>query len=97
LDEVTVPLDVVSRETYPQALALSVQRAWRARDQVVTSGLRSMTQGVPDFEWQGRGIADLPASLVDVCIDEWIEARAVLLWLSNEGNVSPFQDDLRRV
>jgi len=97
LAEVTLPADVISRETYPQALALAVQRAWRARDQVVTSGLRSMTQAVPDFEWEGRSISDLPASLVDVCIDEWVEARAVLLWLSNAGNVSPFQDDLRRV
>jgi hypothetical protein len=97
LDEVAEPQEVVSRETYPQALALLVQRAWRARDQVVTSGLRSMTQGVPDFAWEGRFVSELPASLVDVCVDEWIEGRAVLLWLSNEGNVSPFQDDLRRV
>lgn len=97
LDEVAVPTQIKSRGTFAQALALAVERAWRARDQSVTSGLRSMTQGVQDFEWEGHAVSALSPSLLQVCIDEWLEARAVLLWLSNAGNVSPFQDDLRRV
>lgn len=97
MDDVAVPTQVQPRETFLQALALVVERAWRARDQVVTSGLRSMTQGVSDFQWEGNLVSDLPASHLDVCVAEWTEARAVLLWLSNEGNLSPFQDDLRRI
>lgn len=97
LDEVAVPTRVQQRQEFPQALALVVERAWRARDQMVTTGLRSMTQGVADFEWEGHAVSALSPSFLQVCLDEWLEARAVLLWLSNAGNISPFQDDLRRV
>ena len=97
MNDVTAPTQVQPREAFPQALALVVERAWRARDQVVTSGLRSMTQGVAEFQWEGQLVSDLAASHLDVCVAEWTEARAVLLWLSNQGNLSPFQDDLRRI
>ncbi len=91
------PDQLTPRPEYAQALQLSVERAWRARDQVVTSGIRSMNQGVGEFVWEGLSLTELPHSLLQVCLDELLEMRAVLLWLSNAGNLSPFQSDLRQV
>lgn len=91
------PRHLSPRNEYPRALSLAIERAWRARDQLVTAGLRAMTQGVGDFDWEGTPVSELPRNLLEVCADEWIEVRAVLLWLSNAGNLSPFQSDLRQV
>lgn len=95
-DQVAWPRALQPCPAYAEALNLAIERAWRARDQVATSGLRSMTQGLASFSWEGFDVAELPANLLDVCVDEFIEMRAVLLWLSNAGNISPFQSDLRQ-
>lgn len=97
LDQVAIPQGVEARPEYPRALAMSLSRAFRANDCLVTGGLRAMTQGIPGFRWEGIEVDELPPSLVQMAAAEWLEVRAVLLWLSNPGNLSPFQDDLRRV
>lgn len=91
------PHTIAPHPRFPEALALAVERAWRTRDQLTTSGLRAMTQNVASFAFEGHDLTDLPRSLLEVCMAEWLEVRAVLLWLSNEGNLSPFQSDLRQV
>ncbi|MDZ4695340.1 MAG: hypothetical protein SGI86_09320 [Deltaproteobacteria bacterium] len=96
-DAVTVPEAIGSHPDYARALNLAIARAWRANDVLVTGGLRARTKGIPSFEWRGHDIDSLPRTLAEFVADEYAEMRAVLLWLTNEGNLSPFQDDLRRV
>jgi antitoxin component YwqK of YwqJK toxin-antitoxin module len=97
LDAVAQPTELAPRAEYPRALAMALTRAFRAHDAIVTNGLRSMTQGVPGFAWEGLDVDELPRTFAQMAADEYLELRAVLLWLSNPGNVSPFQDDLRRL
>jgi hypothetical protein len=96
-DTVSVPTAIVSHPDYAKALNLAIARAWRAKDVLVTGGLRARTKEIPSFDWRGHDIDSLPRTLAEFVADEYAEMRAVLLWLTNEGNVSPFQDDLRRV
>jgi hypothetical protein len=72
-----------------------MQRVWRCRDKLRTSGLLALTQGIPGFDWEGTTIDLLPAALADVALDEYIEARAVFSWLCDPANRSPWQEDLR--
>jgi len=96
-DSVSWPQAVVPRAEYPRALGLAMQRAWRAQDTLSTGGLRAVTQGIPGFEWEGLSIDEMPRVMVEIARDEYKEQRAVLLWLSNPGNISPYQDDLRQL
>lgn len=97
LDRIGWPEVVAERAAFPRALAHAVARAWRARDAITTSGLRSMTQGVPGFTWEGLEIDAMPRAFAEICADEYLEMRAVMLFLSSPENLSPFQDDLRQV
>ena len=96
-DAVALPTSVTPHPDYARALNLAIVRAWRAKDLLVTGGLRARTQEMPSFEWLGHDIDGLPGTLAEFVADEYGEMRAVLLWLTNAGNVSPFQDDLRRI
>lgn len=86
-----------ARPEYARALNLALVRAFRAHDGLVTGGLRSLSQGVPGFDWEGQPVESLSRTLLELAAAEWLEVRAVLLWLTSPGNLSPFQDDLRRV
>ena len=74
---------------------MALTRYFRVRDVIETNGLRSMTQGIPGFVFEGFEIDELPAALVQVAVDEYFELRALFLWLICPENLSPFQSDLR--
>jgi hypothetical protein len=79
------------------AAGAAIGRFFRAQDVLVTGGLRSQTQGVPGFSWQGMEIDEMPKPFVQLAVEEYYELRALFLWLLSPENLSPFQSDLRDV
>jgi hypothetical protein len=80
---------------FTRAAVMTIERSWRCRDKLQTSGLLAMTKGIPGFDWEGRPIDLVPSALADVALDEYVEARAVFSWLCDGANRSLWQDDLR--
>ena len=80
---------------FASAAMMTVERTWRCRDKLRTSGLLALTKGVPGFDWEDTQIDLVPAALADVALDEYLEARAVFSWLCDRANRSPWQNDLR--
>ena len=74
---------------------MTMERTWRCRDKLNTSGLLALTKGVPGFDWEGTPIDLVPSTLAEVPLGEYVEARAVFSWLCDRSNRSPWQDDLR--
>jgi len=95
LDRIALPAALAPPRTFPAAAGMVLARAARARDVLVTGGLRSLTAGVPGFLWEGLDIDRVPRIFAEMAADEYREARAVFLWLLFEENLSPFQSDLR--
>jgi hypothetical protein len=95
LDRVALPAALNPPSEFPVALSMSVERLWRCRDQLTTSGLRSMHHGVPGFVWEGAEIDLLPRVLAEIATEEHVELRALFYWLSDAGVQSPWQDNLR--
>jgi hypothetical protein len=96
LARVALPGALAPPADFPQAAGMIIARYWRAQDAVVTGGLRSMTAGVPSFVWEGMDIDGLPRHLAEIAHDEYLESRAVILFLASRENLSPFQSDLRQ-
>ena len=97
LDHVALPDVVAAPATFGAAAGLSIERLWRCRDRLLTSGLRAMTQGVPGFVWEGIEVDLLPSVLAEIAADEFREMRAVFYWLCDEGVQSPWQSNVRLV
>jgi len=95
LDQVALPDQLQHRPEFAVAVAASVERRFRARDLVTTSGLLARSRGAPGFVWEGFDIDTLPGRLASVLADECQEIRAMFLWSMWPQNVSPFQTDLR--
>jgi antitoxin component YwqK of YwqJK toxin-antitoxin module/tetratricopeptide (TPR) repeat protein len=77
LDEVRLPDAVRAPAAFGLAATATVERTWRCRDRLNTGGLLALTKGIPGFDWEGTPIDLVPAVLVDVALDEQLEARAV--------------------
>lgn len=97
LDAPGLPQSVQPPETFGRAAVMTMERVWRCRDKLRTSGLLALTKGIPGFEWEGTTIDELPAALADVVLDEYVEARAIFSWLCDPANRSPWQEDLRTI
>jgi antitoxin component YwqK of YwqJK toxin-antitoxin module len=95
LDRVALPSSLAPPADFARQAVETMQRAWRCRDKLNTSGLLALTKGIPGFDWEGIFIDDLPAPLAEVMLDEYLERRAVFAWLCDPANRSPWQDDLR--
>lgn len=95
LDRVALPESISPPPALGQQALSTLQRVWRCRDKLNTSGLLAMTKGVPGFDWEGTAIDLLPKALVDVPLGEYLERRAMFAWLCDPANRSPWQDDLR--
>jgi MORN repeat variant len=95
LDRVALPTTIAPPPAFGIAAGMAIERLWRCRDRIITRGLRAMTQGVPGFLWEGIEVDRLPAVLAEVAADEFLEVRAVFLWLCDEGIQSPRQSNLR--
>ncbi len=95
LDAPGLPERIRPPAAFMRAAVMTMERSWRCRDKLQTSGLLAMTKGIPGFDWEGSPIDLVPGALVDVALDEYIEARAVFSWLCDGANRSPWQDDLR--
>jgi len=89
------PTVVQAPERFNQALGQAVQRYWRCKDQIATHGLRSRSQGIPDFTWRTFPISALSGPLLQMAASEYLEQRAILFWLADPDCQSPWQDDLR--
>jgi hypothetical protein len=96
LDAVDLPEALRPPEAFPRALAEVLQRFFRMQDVLMTNGLRSLTAGVEGFEWEGLDIDLMPKHFAQMAMDEYVELRAVFLWLASPENLSPFQNDLRQ-
>lgn len=96
LDRVELPRQLRPPSEFAAATGMMLTRFFRAQDVLVTNGLRSLTAGVPGFEWAGESIDTLPKPFVEIAVDEYLELRALFLWLASPENVSPFQSDLRQ-
>ncbi|MEP6654130.1 MAG: hypothetical protein ABJA82_12275, partial [Myxococcales bacterium] len=95
LDAPGLPQSLQPPPTFGRAAVMTMERVWRCRDKLRTSGLLALTKGIPGFEWEGTTIDELPAALADVVLDEYVEARAIFSWLCDPANRSPWQEDLR--
>lgn len=97
LDAVGLPDVLAPRPNFGDAALAMEQRTWRCHDRLNTMGLLAMTKGIAGFDWEGAPIDEVPRSMIEVALDEHVEARAVFSWLCDETNRSPWQDDLRRI
>jgi hypothetical protein len=97
LDQVALPRRLRPPATFASATGMMLTRFFRAKDVLVTNGLRSLTAGVPGFDWAGESIDALPKPFVEIAVDEYFELRALFLWLASPENLSPFQSDLRQL
>jgi hypothetical protein len=95
LDRVALPDTIEAPADFGLAAGMSVEHFWRCRDQIITGGLRAMTQGVPSFHWEGFEIDQLPLVLAEIAAAELREMRAVFYWLCDAGIQSPWQDNVR--
>jgi antitoxin component YwqK of YwqJK toxin-antitoxin module len=97
LDRVALPEDIAPPAEFATAADRAVTRCFRAHDQLRSGGLISHARGVPGFSWEGLDVAELSPALAEVAAAETLEIRALFFWLLFEQNLSPFQNDLRRV
>jgi antitoxin component YwqK of YwqJK toxin-antitoxin module len=97
LDRVALPERVSPPAAFPLATGLAITRFFRVQDVMATSGLRSLSAGVPGFLWEDMDIDAMPKHFVQIAMDEYHELRALFLWLASPENLSPFQSDLRQV
>ncbi|MES1172536.1 MAG: hypothetical protein ABUL77_04815 [Bacteroidota bacterium] len=95
MDAPALPAAIHPPAAFGRAALMTMERTWRCRDKQTTSGLLALTKGIPGFDWEGTPIDLVPTALVDVALDEYLEARAVFSWLCDPANRSPWQDDLR--
>jgi hypothetical protein len=90
-----LPDAIVPPLAFGRAAVMTLERAWRCRDKLRTSGLFALSKGIPGFDWEDTPIDLIPSTLADVALAEYVEARAVFSWLCDPANRSPWQDDLR--
>jgi hypothetical protein len=95
LDHVALPTTIAPPRAFARQAVETMQRAWRCRDRLNTSGLLALTKGIPGFDWEGESIDLVPVALIDVTLEEYLERRAVFAWLCDPANRSLWQDDLR--
>jgi MORN repeat variant len=96
LDRVALPERLDPPASFGQAAGMVIARYFRAQDAVATGGLRSVTAGVPGFRWEGMDIDGMARHFAEMVHDEYLEMRAVFLFLASPENLSPFQSDLRQ-
>ena len=97
-DRVQLPgasTEITPRPAFSAAAVAGITRYFRVQDTLSTGGLRSRTQEVPGYLWQGVDIDELPRPLAEIACEEARELRALFLWLLSPENHSPFQSDLR--
>jgi hypothetical protein len=95
LDRVALPDALEPPLDFGPAAGMSIERTWRCRDKLTSGGLVAMTRGVPGFEWEAMAIDEMPRVLAEVMTEEYLEVRAMFLWLCDETARSPWQSDLR--
>jgi hypothetical protein len=97
LDTVALPSELVTRPEFGSAVNDSMQRCFRAHDQLRTAGLVSRSRGLASFDFEGLAIETLPPRLAEIAARQYLERRALFFWLLFPENVSPFQSDLYTV
>jgi hypothetical protein len=96
LTEVALPDAIEPAPLFAVAANRATLRCFWAHDRLRTGGLVAATRKVPRFDWEGIPIDQLPSHLAEVAAAEYLEVRAVFLWLLFQQNVSVFQLDLRK-
>lgn len=97
LETLSLPESLRPPSEFAPMVNETMLRAWRALDQLRTRGLVSRNRGIPDFVWEGLGIETLPRGMAEIASRQYLERRALFLWLLFPQNVSPFQSDLRQL
>lgn len=95
LERVEMPTRIQAPADFGQAAGMAAARLWRCRDRVHMRGMGARTQGIPGFEWNGVDIDVLPSSLTSMAMFEYQEMQALMYWLTDTDNRSPWQDNLR--
>ena len=95
LERVELPTEMAPPASFTAAVARAVTRCFAAHDRMLTAGVRARMQGIASFSWEGIPLDDLPNHLAAVAASEYLELRAMFLWLALDDSVSPFQADLR--
>jgi hypothetical protein len=95
LDGVALPERVEPRVNFMSAVSQAVMRQFQVEDRLKTGGMLSLTQGLVSFDWEGLPIDGMHPQSLAVAAAEYLEMRAMFLWLIWETNASPFQSDLR--
>jgi antitoxin component YwqK of YwqJK toxin-antitoxin module len=95
LDAPALPVAIQPPAALGRAAVMTMERVWRSRDRLTTGGLLALNKGIPGFDWEGVPIDRVPVTLAKLALDEYVELRAVLSWLCDAVNRSPWQDDLR--
>lgn len=96
LDRVALPESITPRPTFTRAVNQALVRAWRASDRLKTGGLLARSRKLPGFSWEQMDIDSMPKGFAEIAATEYLERRAMFIWLMFSQNLSPFQDDLRR-
>jgi antitoxin component YwqK of YwqJK toxin-antitoxin module len=96
LDHVALPDQIAPPPNFAEAVGMAIERHWRSRDKLTTSGLRALTKGVRGFEWEGMQIDSMPTFLAEIVAQEYTDLRAVFFFLCDDRQESPWQDNLRR-
>lgn len=95
LDRIELPTRIHAPQNFGQAAGMAPARLWRCRDLVHMQGYGARSQGVPGFEWNGVDIDALPLPLARMAMFEYQEMQALVYWLTDTDNRSPWQDNLR--
>lgn len=91
----TLPTQAVEVPRFGAAMTHAFQTLFRVTDQLMTSGLRSRTQGLADCTWEGWPISRLSRGLLVQAFAEFRERRAALFFAADATCRSAWQDDLR--
>lgn len=90
-----LPSERIAVPRFGAAMTHAFQSLFRVTDQLMTSGLRSRTQGLADCTWEGWPVSRLSRGLLVQAFAEFRERRAALFFAADATCRSAWQDDLR--
>ncbi len=95
LDAVSLPGQMRARVDHRDAVAMMMERVWRCRDRLQTSGQVAESLGVASFTWEGIDVDALHPGVAQIAESEHAEVRAMFTWLGDANVASPWQRGLR--
>ncbi|MEZ6185089.1 MAG: hypothetical protein R3F62_08785 [Planctomycetota bacterium] len=92
----TLPDAITPRAGLVNAREWAEYAVWRAKNQELAGGADADARGFPDVAWRdGHGVRGLSPDLARLAAAEFGEVFAAVVWLTDPGCPSPFEDGLR--